>query len=153
MVSLEPIEESDLNLHGKFVGEAEKEVVPIERVEDSGTGTFVLEEISTPAEQEIEKEGQAGFDKILSKIPNGNVVLSSVSAAAVQDDVKQVSEMDTVQAKIDTLVKIATTKGVVHAVEVARKTQDNYTLDELHDKLLATDLHDALIKNGLLKEL
>lgn len=150
---LEPIEESDLNLHGKFIGDSEqKPAASPEAAKDDGRGTFVLEEIPAQVEQSMEKEGQAGFDKILAKIPSSGAVLSSVSAAAVQDDTQQVNDMDTVQAKIETLVKIATTKGVAHAVSVAREAQDNYTLDELHDKLLADELHDALVKNGLITE-
>lgn len=153
MGNLEPIEEADLDLHSKFVGDAEKESTPgSDAIEKNDAGTFVLEELPPTVEQGIEDEGKAGFDKILSKIPSSGVVLSSVSGAAVQDDAKQVDELDSVEAKIETLVKIATTKGVAHAVEVARKAQDNYTLDELHDKLLSDELHDALLKNGLITE-
>jgi len=151
MGNLEPIEKKDVVLPGERVDQPVNRDSAIEGLDNGGS--FILEEV--PAQSENAKEGaeQNSFNEILSKIPSGNAVLSSVSAAAVQDDVKQVNSADTVQAKIDTLVKLATAKGVVHAVAVARKMQDNYTLDELHDKLLAADLHDALVKSGLIKEL
>jgi hypothetical protein len=31
--------------------------------------------------------------------------------------------------------------------------QDNYVLDTFHDRMLADDLHDALVKKGMIKEL
>ena len=43
-------------------------------------------------------------------------------------------------------------KGVVHAVKVARHLEDNYALDEFHDRMLADELHEALIKKGLIEE-
>jgi len=36
---------------------------------------------------------------------------------------------------------------------VARHLQDNYALDEFHDRLLAQEFHDALIKKGLIEEI
>ena len=72
---------------------------------------------------------------------------------AVAADAKAISGTDSEEAKIETLVKLATTKGVVHAVKVARHWEDNYALDEFHDRLLADELHEALLKKGLIKEM
>ena len=44
-------------------------------------------------------------------------------------------------------------QGVIHAVKVARHLDDNYAMDEFHDRLMAEELHDALVKKGLIKEL
>ena len=57
------------------------------------------------------------------------------------------------ESKITNLVQLAETKGIPHAVKVARHMEDNYTLDEFHDRLLGEELHDALVKNGMIKEI
>jgi hypothetical protein len=41
----------------------------------------------------------------------------------------------------------------LHAVKVARHLEDDYVLDTFHDKLLADELHDALLKKGLIEEI
>jgi hypothetical protein len=49
-------------------------------------------------------------------------------------------------------VDIALEKGVIHAVNVAKHLEDNYVLDMFHDKLLSDELHEALMKKGLIEE-
>jgi hypothetical protein len=59
------------------------------------------------------------------------------------------------------LVEIAVQKGPEHAIRVAQHMDkgkdssqaDNYTLDEIHDRLMENELRSQLIQKGLLKEL
>ena len=57
------------------------------------------------------------------------------------------------ETQIQHLVDLAQQKGIMHAVKVARHMEDNYILDTFHDKMLADELHDALIKKGMIKEM
>ena len=57
------------------------------------------------------------------------------------------------QEKIQNLVDIAFTKGLVEAVAVARAYKDPYILDEFHDLLTKDDAFKALVSQKLLDEL
>jgi hypothetical protein len=54
------------------------------------------------------------------------------------------------ESQIQHLVDLASTKGVVHAVKVARHMDDNYVLDMLHDKMISEELHKVLVERNLL---
>ncbi len=142
MSNLEPIEEKDLDLKGKFIKETTLETKP-----EPGS-EFVLEQKQERKEGAVEKE--ESYAKILSKVQTQPVPQQS---NAVATDAESASAHQGAEAKIEKLVQLAMHKGVVHAVKVAKHMEDNYTLDEFHDRLLADDLHDALIKKGLIKEL
>lgn len=73
--------------------------------------------------------------------------------SSVPRDAEAVRAEETAELKINNLVNLAMQKGVIHAVKVARHLEDNYTLDEMHDRLLADEFHKALLEKGLLKEL
>ena len=75
----------------------------------------------------------------------------SVQGDVVKDAQAASQEIDA-DGKINKLVGLAEAKGVVHAVSVAKHMEDNYILDEFHDRL-ADELHDALVKRGLIKEI
>lgn len=105
----------------------------------------------TKAERkEGDSEREAAYARILSKIPGAASAVPARSDVAT--DAKETEAAADHAGRIEKLVGLAETKGVVHAVKVARHLDDNYLLDELHDKLLAADLHDALVKKGLIKE-
>jgi hypothetical protein len=144
---LEPIEDGDLDLKNKFIKggiEGEKRVVSNLPKDDS-------EIIPTPEAPE-RKEGRVERDdtyaKILAKVKSSNPAAQSDVSA----DAKIAGEGTDYENKIIKLVELAEAKGVVHAVKVAQHMEDNYLLDELHDRLLATDLHDALVKKGMIVE-
>lgn len=140
--NLEPIEEGDLNLKEKFLGGN-----GIEKKEEK------VEKIEAPERTIERKEGAAEKDdayaKILSKVTD---VKPAVEEEVGRDAEVAMQEKDA-QNKVNNLVSIAETKGVAHAVKVARHMEDNYVLDEFHDKLLSDELHDFLVKKGLIKEL
>jgi len=147
MSNLEPIEDADIDLKGKFIDGNEKVASPVGESENEPK-PFAVAEISERQEDAMEKEKV--YTKILSQV---QAVAQPADDAAVATDAQIVSEPEGVEAKIETLIKLATTKGVVHAVQVARHMDDNYALDEFHDRLLAEELHDALTKSGLIKEI
>jgi len=149
---MEPLDENDLDLKDKFLGasstpEKKQEAV----VPESGVET--VEAPVVPETQVERKEGdaekEAAYSKILSKAaPPTTTALSD----DVSSDAKAVSEGQDAENKINNLVNLAQMKGVTHAVKVARHLEDNYVLDEFHDRLLADDLHAALLQKGLIKE-
>lgn len=148
MSNLEPIEDSDLDLKGKFIGSenSDKNISPEGKKPE-------LVPVS-PLEKVEKKEGQAekekSYSKILSKIKSPS---QSEHDHLVNEDAKLASEEISAEGKIEKLTRLAMDKGVAHAVKVARHLEDNYTLDEFHDKLLADELHDALVKKGLIREI
>lgn len=147
MGNLEPVEDADLDLQGKFLGKSEAEKNIEAKTERNKEAVPVPEKFPEKKEGAAEKE--KAYSRILSKIKNHHPSPDDLIA----DDAKETSAEETAKAKVDKLVKLATNKGVVHAVKVARHLDDNYALDEFHGRLLADDLHDALVEKGLIKEL
>jgi hypothetical protein len=150
MSNLEPIDDADLDLKDKFTGGAEKEAPVLGGIENKKESAPVILDKTPEIRQEGAVEKENAYAKILSKVKTQAVPADD---AAVATDAHAVGSADSEEAKIETLIKLATTKGVVHAVKVARHWEDNYALDEFHDRLLVDSLHDALLKQGLIKEL
>ena len=149
-MALEPINESDLDLKDKFLG---GEKPPLEKPA-SAEGSKI--EAIPAKEQAVErKEGAAekdtAYSKILSKMPAASPAISQDEEIA--SDATAANQGMDADSKIKNLVNIAEAKGIPHAVKVARHLEDNYTLDEFHDRLLGEELHDALVKKGLIKEI
>lgn len=144
MSNLEPINKEDLELGSKF-GKVEPEKGGEEKKEDLPK----LE--NEPAKETVSAEKDSAYDKILSKVqsPKGE----NSHQNEIEDDAKKVSQKQDSESQIQHLVDVALNKGVVHAVKVARHLEDNYVLDMFHDRLLADEFHDALVKRGLIKEI
>jgi len=147
MANLEPIEEKDLDLINKFgkeklprVGERK----PSENLENVVAPEARIEKIEKIAEKE------SFYEKLLKRVKND-------SHPAIEKDIPldatAIAQHENVEKKIDELIKIAILKGVFHAIKVARHLDDNYSLDELHDRLLGEELCDSLIKKGMIKKL
>lgn len=71
-------------------------------------------------------------------------------AAEVHDDAHQVGQATDAASRVNQLVELAQVKGLAHAVEVARKMNDLYVLDTMHDEL-ADKLYEALKTKGLIQ--
>lgn len=141
--NLEPIEEKDLDLEGKIKhGEAGfsavKENIPFQKIEKE-----------TPQEISAGEKDDA-YNKILSKVQTQTDEDDDV---AVANDAKTGAQKMDAESQVQHLIDIAQQKGVVHAVRVAQHMEDNYVLDTFHDKMLAEELHDALVKKGMIKEI
>jgi hypothetical protein len=150
---LEPIEEGDENLKGKFLGGSE--TAPAEKPEVSKLQTekMSLPEQEPKIEQAPErKEGAAekedAYAKILSKVTDDKTAKDEDVSADAETAMREKNA----ESKVNNLVSLAESKGVAHAVKVARHMQDNYILDEFHDKLLSDELHEFLVKKGLIRE-
>jgi hypothetical protein len=140
--NLEPIEESDLDLKGKLTqGGLEN------RVEEKP-------ELNVEREQPLEvsaAERDSAYGNILSKVQSQQTDDSSNDDIA--SDAQIGAQKTDAESQVQHLVDVAMQKGVVHAVKVARHMEDNYILDTFHDKLLADELHNALVNKGLVEEL
>lgn len=142
--NLEPIEESDLDLKRKFSGESGEAGT----FEKSSAPEAVPETASERKEGAAEKD--AAYSNILAKVKTQATLTDDTQ---IKKDAEETYAQDDLETKINTLVNLAEQKGVVHAVKVAKHMEDNFTLDEFHDRLLADELHDALVKKGLIKEI
>ena len=67
----------------------------------------------------------------------------------VRSDADRTAALDE-ESRITHLVSLAETKGVPHAVQVARSLKDFYALDMMHDEL-AEQFHAALHKGNALR--
>ncbi|PIU07739.1 MAG: hypothetical protein COT31_03810 [Candidatus Moranbacteria bacterium CG08_land_8_20_14_0_20_34_16] len=166
---LELIEESDLDLENKFLGKTEifsskkenGELMPKENSErEKETDTKEKDategkiEFSQSGEEKKErKEGVMEKDDVYSKIlSNVSSANQSISDKDVEIDAQEANLGIDAESKIENLVKIAQIKGIPHAVKVAKHIEDNYILDEFHDRLLGDELHKALLEKGLITE-
>lgn len=147
MSNLEPIEEKDLDLKHKFIEEVPGPNGEEKQGAVESNKEFVLEQKEARKEGAVEKEDS--YSKIISKVQTAH----PSDDQAIPNDAKSISAEQDAEIKIEKLIQLATHKGVVHAVKVAKHMEDNYTLDEFHDRLLADELHDALVKKGLIREL
>ena len=142
--NLEPIEESDLDLEGKIKHGTEGPLVKHETPFTATVEREVPQEISA-----AEKDDSYG--KILSKVQSQES--NEVDQEAVANDAQMGATKIDAESQISHLVDIAAQKGVVHAVKVAQHMQDNFILDTFHDRMLGEELHDALVKKGMIKEI
>jgi len=152
--NLEPIEEGELNLKEKFSGGNESSA--LEKPEDNAPKTEKETGIEeTPrAEGSFErKEGQVEREETYAKILSQATAPTLSTEKDVSQDADMAMKEKDAESKVNNLVSLAETKGLVHAVKVARHMEDNYILDEFHDKLLSSELHDFLVKKGLIREM
>lgn len=147
MSALEPIQKEDLDLKDKFLGKSEtpeKNLSEVKTEKESGEIKFAPEKSQESAPEKKDET----YSKILSQVTS----YKPADTENLEKDAAIVSAEKEAQAKITKLVGLAKEKGVIYAVKVARRVEDNYTLDELHDRL-AHDFQAALLKEGLIKEI
>lgn len=154
MSNLEPIEEGDLNLKEKFLGGNAPKIQ--EEKKESAPEVSQEEKVEIPVvpENPVErKEGQAEKDAAYAKIISiTKVDPEPEEKKEIAADAQKASVEQDAQSKIENLVKLAEVKGLPHAVKVAKHLEDNYVLDEFHDRLLSEELHKALVEKGMIKE-
>lgn len=138
----EPIEESDMNLQEKLKNE------PVDFKNDQESAPIAVAEREKAQEiNAVEKDNK--YEKILAKVQAP--IEESPDHASVAGDAEAVAKKTDAESQIQHLVDIAQQKGVVHAVKVAQHMENNYILDNFHDRLMSDDLHDALIAKGMIK--
>jgi hypothetical protein len=143
--NLEAIEDDDLSLKNKFKS----------KVEFLGKDGEVQKNPILNVGEKVERregivEKDSAYSKILAQVPKS---VQAVKNDEVVNDAKNVSIEIDAKGKIEKLVVLAQEKGLPHAVSVARHMEDNYTLDEFHDRLIGDELHLALIEKGIIKKL
>jgi hypothetical protein len=143
--NLEPIEESDMDMEAKI-----KRGSSIDSFKGEQESPFAQVEQEAPREISSAEKDDA-YGKILSKVQT--TPTDEIDQAVVADDAKTGAEKMDAESQISHLIDIAGQKGVIHAVKVAQHMQDNYILDTFHDRMLADELHDALLQKGMIKEL
>jgi len=149
----EPIEQKDLDL-GKKIKEAN---IDVEKKE-------IIPTPETSRETQVEADAEMLEEKVSEKIETARKTIGTqpaAPAANVASDAQSVSEIQEFEKKVEKLVEIAGKYGPEHAIQVAQHMDkgkdpgaaDNYTLDEIHDRLVEDELRAQLIQKGLLKEL
>jgi hypothetical protein len=156
----EPIEKEDLDLAKKI-----KENIPVADVEKvpESPESKAPEKPEMPAAEkipsaEIETGKETAAEQVSEKIETARKTIQTQKPAVpanVATDAQAVSQIAEYEKKVEKLVQIALEKGPVHAVKVAQHldSSDDYTLDELHDKLIEEGLRKHLFQKGLLREL
>ena len=129
------------------VPESQEKKEVAEVVAASGNAVETVVQHETAREKVSEQ-----YHEILSKVSpvqntrsdddaNGDVVLDAKHIGALTDE----------ESKVEKLLALAGTKGVVHAVKVARSLKDYYALDRMHDEL-AGKLYQGLLEKGLIQK-
>lgn len=116
----------------------------------------VIEKTLTGNNEQIDtkREVLEQFDKEKAKT-------SAATQSAQDDDAKpdvkkhahEVYQIQDPAQQIERIVQIAITHDPVHAIKVAQHLDDNYVLNEVHDRLVEDQVREELIKRGLLKEI
>ncbi len=139
--NLEPISEKDLDLENKFRGGKK------------GPENDIIKAEKEKTKEAVRAERESAYSKILSRVKKHHTQAQTGGGEEVKSDAENTFKNTDAESQIQHLVDVAMNKGVVHAVKVARHMENNYVLDMFHDKLLADELHDALIKKGLIEEI
>ncbi|HLM84065.1 MAG TPA: hypothetical protein VK254_02555 [Candidatus Bathyarchaeia archaeon] len=159
----EPIEQKDTELGKKFsevnIDAEKEEAIPVPEV---------TKESQVEASMESSADDEAMADKpeekVSEKIETARKTITSQQAAPagnIASDAQTVSDIQEYEKKVEKLVEIAVHQGPEHAIRVAQHMDkgkdsgqaDNYTLDEIHDRLMEDGLRAQLMQKGLLVEL
>ena len=141
--NLEPIND-DLNLAKKF-GHIEKSATESNKKTNESEVFSLEKEVSAEI---LNAEKDSSYSQILSKV--AQKATDDDGDENIKSDAKIVSEKMDAESQIQHLVDLASTKGAVYAVKVARHMDDNYVLDMLHDKMISEELHKVLVEKNLL---
>lgn len=167
----EPIEQKDLDLAKKIKevninsekGASDdiekKEAVPTPEISKESQSEISVE---SPADTEVLEDKSE--ERVSEKIETARQTIGAQQtppAANIASDAQSVSEIQEFEKKVEKLVEIAVQKGPEHAIRVAQHMDknkdlaqaDNYTLDEIHDRLMEDELRSQLMQKGLLQEL
>lgn len=110
----------------------------------------VKDHTAEAASEQSGAEHDDTYQKILSSV---KVKSKNPSTAVIANDASILDQQTDREGQIRILIDLAMTQSVEHAVAVARHAEDYYVLDQLHDQLLADDLHEALMQKGMIDEI
>lgn len=100
-------------------------------------------------ERNIVEQNDRVYSKILSSVQTAT---GASDHGKVMRDASVLHQQTDRESQIKHLIDLALNDGVQHAVAVAQKAEDYYVLDQLHDRLLAEDLHAALVNKGMIEQ-
>lgn len=122
--------------------------------ENPEVGSFATKNESlaeqSPESFEIEKAPEKGaqkYEKLLQSV--GQSVKTTLPPDELQNDLVHIQSFKEEEEKVEHLIKLAHTKGLPHAVQVANRLKDYYALDVFHDTI-ANDLWEQLVQEGLI---
>lgn len=98
-----------------------------------------------------EAQGEGTYQEILAKATTGSAASASTDEDVIADAHNISVALLDEESKIQKVLDLAETKGVVHAVKVARTLDDYYALDQVHDAL-ANKLYEGLLVRGLIQK-
>ena len=99
-------------------------------------------EITKEKEKEILKEAVSEQVQKLQPVSGDQQKAVVATSQQIKDEPKE--------RQIQALIDVVFEKGISHAVEVARRLDSPYLLDEFHDALV-DELYNKLVKQGKLK--
>lgn len=139
----------------KILGGEGGQVFPESGAERQNTGEGSIE-ITPLMEDEGVIEGgneqlEGKYNEILSRVTPQAQTASQTSDEDAKLDAKSIGETIDEESKVQKLLDLASAKGVVHAVKVARSLQDYYALDRMHDELV-DKLYEGLLAKGLIEK-
>lgn len=114
---------------------------------------FIEEEAVKPKEElvEVRDEKEALPDKDMGSEKQFREELSKMDIddslkMQAQNDAQQIASLKEEDEKIKNLLQIARHKGVIYAVNVAKKMDDPYVLDKFHDLLTEKGYYKKFLK-------
>lgn len=105
---------------------------------------FKEKELTPEQHKEILKEGISERVKTAQPVP-------STQQKVVIQKIQQI-KIEPKERQIQLLTDLAFEKGIPHAVEVAKRLENPFLLDEFH-KALVDELYNKLIEEGKLKQI
>jgi len=99
--------------------------------------------------ERAESKNELLYQKIITQVQTSPVANDEDDSMA-DLDAKAIIALEDMQVQVERLVQLAELKGVVYAVNVAKKL-DFYVLDQVHDQL-ANHFYNTLVTKGLLEK-
>jgi hypothetical protein len=96
------------------------------------------------------ENAEGKYHEILSKVVPQAVATTQTDDNEVSLDAKSIGATIDEDSKVQKLLDLASAKGVVYAVKVARSLEDYYALDRMHDELV-DKLYAGLLEKGLIQ--
>ncbi|MDD2766696.1 MAG: hypothetical protein PHH40_02965 [Candidatus Moranbacteria bacterium] len=136
----------------KTIGTENMSITPERTSETSAENVLTVpsEQIDTHIEGSSEQK-ERKYDEILAQVAPESQSSVPSDNTDHQLDAKSISATIDEESKVQKLIELAETRGVVYAVKVARSLGDYYALDKMHDELV-DNLYEGLLAKGLIKK-
>lgn len=105
---------------------------------------FKEKELTPEKEKEILKEAVSENIQTVQPVSDDQQQITAQTAQQIKEEPKE--------RQIKLLTDLAFKKGLSHSVEVARRLDNPYLLDEFHD-VIVDELYNKLVEEGKLKKL